>query len=299
MRKSPIVVAVAVLMTLACLLLSRRWLEEETFNAPAESSAKLMQSPTRFATASGAIDASPLPSSMAAQSPASTAATKLVAAAIREGFQSTNYRQYVHQALAEPSAVRLRVSLELARACGLISTLKPAPNVQAPHLPADLEAEWQRRTRACEQSDGPDWQQMQALAAAKQRSFATADEFVGYGPFKGSLEELATLFRVGDVGGMANWGLASTPEHLLLMAGDESVFRQHPSPAPLLAAWQAAICERFSCDDFNARIVRCRDEASCKMSLQDIFKEGSGLDDAAWQQVLEAARRRVKALLPG
>lgn len=220
-------------------------------------------------------------------------------AALKAARQSGNYRQHIQQVLATPSASGIRVSLELHSACSVIQQTQRQAHAPKLQMASDLEAELQRRTRACEQGGGPDEQPFRALAAAKKRSFDNADEFMTLRPLKGTQEELAALYRLGDAGGMAGWGLASTPEHLLLMVGDETVFFEYPSRAPVLNAWQAAICERFSCDDFNARLVRCRDEASCQMTLQDIFKEASGLDDAAWQQALEAARRRVKALLPG
>lgn len=247
------------------------------------------------------VDAAKVDQSTELLRPASGSAEALptLAAATRAGMRSSNYRQYIQQVLAVPSASGIRVGLELSSVCSVIQQTKRQAQAPKLQLAPDLEAELQRRTQACEQGGGPDIQQFRALAAAKKRSFDTADEFLIFRVLKGTQEELDTLYRLGDSGGMASWGLASTPEHLALLVGDERVFVQQSSLAPVHAAWQAAVCERFGCDDFNARIVRCRDDASCQMSLQDILKESSGVDDATWQQLLAAARRRRDALLPG
>ena len=264
--------------------------------------------PSPIQAAPAHVAAAPVPEAkpallagQASQAAPAGQAARSIDATLKEGLQSTNYRQYIQQVLGQPSAVGIRVAMELHMMCSLIKQIQgeaasPRPR---PLRPPDLELKLQARSKACEQSNGPDWQQWKALSAAKKRSFDAADEFMIHRPFKGTQEELATLYRLGDAGGMATWGLASTPEHLLLVVGDEKVFLQQSSLAAVRVAWQAVVCERFGCDDFNARMVRCRDEASCQMSLQDIFKEASDVDDATWQQLLAAARRRLDALLPG
>jgi len=231
----------------------------------------------------------------APQSASDTVAAPSIDAVLREGLQSTNYRQFIHQVLAQPSPAGIRVGLELVSLCGLISQI--AKDIPKLKIPATLDAEWQRRKKACEASGGIDLQQIRALSASKKRNFETDEAFLAYRSIKGTESELATFHRLGDAGGIASWGLIAERDNLAWFAAGDPLLIAHASGATS-AAWQAVVCQRFGCDDFNARMVRCRDDASCQMSLQDILKESSGVDDATWQQLLAAARRRLDALLP-
>ncbi|MBB2487103.1 hypothetical protein H5407_17875 [Mitsuaria sp. WAJ17] len=190
------------------------------------------------------------------------------------------------------------MSFELISLCMMLNQTMIAQEVSRFNLPATLKAKLNHRQQACSQSSGIDWDQMRALTAAKMRSFASADEFLIHQALKGGMDELDTFYRLGDVQGMAGWGLMAVDEKTAWFTAGEPLLLIHAQGATGVA-WQAAVCQRFTCDDFNARLVHCRDEQSCQMSLQDILKESSGVDDATWQQLLAAARRRLDALLPG
>lgn len=281
------------------LLGARMWLPKDRgMPLAAEPAGRVASAPAQLAATLPAAELASMPVPDIAVSGAAPAARVPLDAALRSAWQSKNYRQYVQQALANPTPLMLRAAWDMTTLCRHLAHPPTLERVSQYKLAPSLQAELDRRKAGCEQSMGPDLHQLRALSAVMSRDYAQADELLVMRMHKGTKEELALFYRLGDTAGMAAWGLASTPEHLMLMIGEEEVFIELPSLAPVHNAWQAAVCERFGCDDFNARLFRCRDNASCQMTLQDIFKEASGLDDAAWQQVLEAARRRVKALLP-
>ena len=298
-KKPHLIGAVAALIGLAGIALGIMSIDDDR-----GSSSLALPPPQAFASAPSRLAAGVSAASAADVSDAGTLpepsqkALGSLDAAIREGKQAGNYRQFIHQVLAQPSPAGIRVGFELASLCGLIAQMQTANAPPKSQLHASLEVELQRRKKACEASGGIDLQQMRALSASKKRHFDSDEAFLAARPLKGTESELAIFHRLGDVGGMASWGLRAESNNLSLFAGGEQLLAVHADGAAS-AAWQAVVCQRFGCDDFNARMVRCRDDASCQMSLQDILKESSGVDDATWQQLLAAARRRLDALLPG
>ena len=297
MTKPRLAIAATLLICSALAVLTIR---SQMKGADDSSAASLVSALTPPSAASGVSRpveaAAPMRDNEASRPPSS--ARQAIAAAIRDGYQSSNYRQYIHQALATPSPTALRVGYELATLCRFMSGIDPTQRLSNLKLPPAFATEFNRRKQACEQSTGPDWDQLRALTATKVRLFNNADDFLVYSQLSGALSELTRFHRVGDVQGMAAWGLMAAHENVAGFAGEEPLLTAF-AEGGAGSAWQAAVCERFGCDDFNARIVRCRDEASCQMSLQDILKESSGVDDATWQQLLAAARRRLEVLLPG
>ena len=283
--------------TLAILAL-RSPVKEADSNAPSMAS----NAPLTPTSAGPDADRQPVESSLSLQDKAASRpappAPQTVAAAMRDAYRSSNYRQYVQQALASPSPMAIRVAYDVGTLCRFMSGTGTTERLSKLKLPPAFATEFRHRKQACEQSSGPDWDQLRALTATKVRLFNDADEFLIHRVLKGSLDELARFHRLGDVQGMGGWGLMASDENVAGFAGEEPLLAAF-AQGGANSAWQAAVCQRFGCDDFDARLVRCRDEASCQMSLQDILKEASGVDDATWQQLLAAARRRLDVLLPG
>lgn len=211
-----------------------------------------------------------------------------VDAAWRTAVRSNNYRQYIHEVLAHPDPERLRVAMALYRSCSFIKDRADDIGTSIT-LPPDLQATLTHRLAACRAGGGPDFQQFQALSAIARNRFQLRDNT----PSDGNLQELARFHREGDSMAMAAWGLRESRQ---LVEGEPLLANHAGGPAG--TAWQLAVCERYACDDFHARLMRCRDERSCQMSFQDIMKEASGVDAPTWAQLLAAARRRVHELLP-
>jgi len=235
--------------------------------------------------------------SPASQAGASVAPESLVKAR-HEGFRAANYRTFIHQALLNPAdAKQLRVAEDIENFCRLVSILE-STSARAPMLSPSEQARYAHQREACKAGGGIDAQQRRALQAASER-WRERPEFL-IRRMKGAAEEVHTLRSIEDVAAIAEWGGLAAEANPRLFAGTESLLRDIP-PHVASAAWTIAVCQRYACDELAARMVHCKDDTSCKMSLAEILEAGVvklGLGTAQWRQIVDAAGRRVDALFP-
>lgn len=213
----------------------------------------------------------------------------------REGMLSTNYRDFIHQTLLNPSAQRLRVAEDIESFCSLVLQV----GRQAPVLSPPEQTRYEHRSQACKVNGGIDAQQRRALAAASEK-FKDSPEFL-IRRMQGGRDEIAQLLAIDDVAAIAEWGGIAAESNAQIFTGGETVLERAPADVAS-AAWLVAVCQRRTCDELAARLVNCTSEVTCRMSMVELIEAdvlNRGLSKAMWRELVNAAGRRVDVLFPG